>query len=301
MEILVLTVPDCPNAPALEEHLAQAMADVGLDAPIVRRTVNSTEEAQRWGMRGSPMLMVDGADPFAVAGMPVSMSCRLQKVPSVAALRQVLRRKSASVWSDTLGRAGAGRRAPSEGGLRAVQEQVLRSFAETGQAPSRSQLPGQALTELHEADFLRLDDRGAIHAAYPFSTTPTAHEIHIDGGPRAYAMCAIDALGIAAMLGRDVRIESRDPVTGRQVTVRASGDGTSATWHPASAVVFAGQRAACCAAAAADACCQSINFFADARDAQAWADAHPDVEGKILDQQEAFDLGVAIFGALLDR
>ncbi|MFI9550591.1 organomercurial lyase [Nonomuraea endophytica] len=301
MEIVVLTVPDCPNAPLLEEHLAGAMADVGLDVPVVRRTVSSAEEAQRWGMRGSPTLLVDGVDPFAVAGMPVSVSCRVQKVPSVAALRQVLRRKSATVWSDTLGRAGAGRRAPVDGGLRALQQRILRSFAETGRAPSRSQLPERALTELHEADFLRLDEHGEIHAAYPFSATPTPHEIHIDGGPRVYAMCAIDALGIAAMLGRDIRTDSRDPVTGRPVTVHASGDGTDATWHPAGAVVFAGQQASCCAAAAADACCGSVNFFADARGAQAWADAHPDVEGKILGQQEAFDLGVAIFGPLLDQ
>ncbi|MBB5078989.1 hypothetical protein [Nonomuraea endophytica] len=96
MEIVVLTVPDCPHAPLLEEHLSRAMADVGLDGPIVRRTVNSAEDARLRGMRGSPTLLVDGVDPFAVAGMPVSVSCRVQKVPSVAALRQVLRRKSAS-------------------------------------------------------------------------------------------------------------------------------------------------------------------------------------------------------------
>ncbi|MFD9945914.1 alkylmercury lyase family protein [Nonomuraea sp. NPDC059023] len=298
MEIVLVSVPGCPNAPVLADRLARAMAEVGVADTVLRRTVSTDEEARRWGLRGSPMLLVDGFDPFGVAGMPISMSCRLQKVPSVAELRQALRRTSAMVWSDALGRAGAGRRAPVDGGLRAVQQRVLRSFAGTGTALSRAELPQQALTALHEADFLRLDEHGEIRAAYPFSAVPTPHRVQIVGGPQVYAMCAIDALGMAAMLGRDIRLESADPVTGRPIIVEVSGDG--AVWSPRTAVVFAGQQATCCAVAAADACCGSINFFTDARTAQSWVDAHPDVEGRILGQQEAFELGVAIFGSLLD-
>ena len=49
-------------------------------------------------------------------------------------------------------------------------------------------------------DFLCLDQAGRISAAYPFSATATPHTIQITSGTSAYAMCAIDALGMAEML-----------------------------------------------------------------------------------------------------
>lgn len=53
-------------------------------------------------------------------------------------------------------------------------------------------------------------------------------------------MCAIDALGIPAMLDADVVISSTDPVTGSPVTVTTQEKVT--TWEPESAMVFVGQR-----------------------------------------------------------
>ena len=49
-------------------------------------------------MHGSPTLLVDGTDPFAVPGQPPSLSCRLYRdaagrmsgAPTVEALRRVL-------------------------------------------------------------------------------------------------------------------------------------------------------------------------------------------------------------------
>ena len=97
---------------------------------------------------------------------------------------------------DPVSRAGLGRLAPAEGGLRAVQQRVLRSFAETGTPPSAASLDEAAapfssagrevLARLHAADFLRLDAAGAISAAYPFSAAPTPHIVQIHGGPAVY-------------------------------------------------------------------------------------------------------------------
>lgn len=52
--------------------------------------------------------------------------------------------------------------------------------------------------------------------------TPTAHRVELDGLPAVWAMCAIDALGLPAMAGRDGRITSADPADGTpiEVTVR---------------------------------------------------------------------------------
>jgi hypothetical protein len=97
MELVVLTVPDCPNAAAFEARLAAALADWP-SAVIRRRRIADEREAAEAGMRGSPTLLVDGVDPFAVPGQPASLSCRLYRdpsghlgaVPSVEELRQVL-------------------------------------------------------------------------------------------------------------------------------------------------------------------------------------------------------------------
>lgn len=98
MELTVLTVPDCPNAALLDERLAEVLANRP-GVPVVRRLITDDAEAGRWGMRGSPTLLVDGVDPFAEQGVPASVSCRMyhsedgrtEGAPSVAALRRALR------------------------------------------------------------------------------------------------------------------------------------------------------------------------------------------------------------------
>jgi Alkylmercury lyase len=108
---------------------------------------------------------------------------------------------------------------------RTVHRTILRAFAATGHAPGPAaladapagQMLDDLLAELHDRDVIRLDERGGIRVAYPFSGIPTAHTVAIGGGPSVYAMCAIDALGIAEMVGRNTTITSTDPVTGDQI------------------------------------------------------------------------------------
>jgi hypothetical protein len=211
-----------------------------------------------------------------------------------------------------LDRAGNGRVAPEAGGLRAVHQQVLLAFADSGHAPARPMLERAAasygrtaaavLADLHAGDFIQLDGAGEIRAAYPFSAVPTPHVVRIDGGPRVYAMCAIDALGMAAMLGRAVTIASTDTGTGQPIMVTVTKNGTAATWEPASTVVFEGCLASCAsgpALPAAQVSCGHVNFFATSAGAAAWAAAHPEVTGEALGQPAALRLGREIFGPLL--
>ena len=98
MDVTVLAVAGCPHAALLEERLAAALAG-GPPAVIIRRVITDPAEAARAGLHGSPTVLVDGADPFAVAGQPASMSCRLydngpgrlEGAPSVGRLRQAIR------------------------------------------------------------------------------------------------------------------------------------------------------------------------------------------------------------------
>jgi hypothetical protein len=192
---------------------------------------------------------------------------------------------------------------------KAVHQAVLRASAATGHPPSISALDtvtagsGRAaadvLAALHELDAVRLGPDGSVAVAYPFSAIPTRHRVRIGDRVEVYAMCAIDALGMSAMLGEDTRIDSVDVTTGHPVTVTmtAGATGSVTRWDPAAAVVFVGADAA--GGPSVDCCCDYLNFFTDAAAARAWTTAHPQVPGQILTQAEAEDLGVRLFGHLL--
>ena len=108
-------------------------------------------------------------------------------------------------------------------------------------------------------------------------------------------MCALDALGIAPMLGTAVAIDSRDPLTGELIRVEVDSGG-DASWEPAEAVVLAGS---CCDGAAHEGCCAVLNFFATPANADRWLTSHSDVRGHVVSIPEASDAGRAIFGAVL--
>ena len=95
----MLTVPDCPHASLFEARLAAAL--IGLPTvEITRAVVTDVDQAQRWDMRGSPTLLINGADPFSGPRQPASLSCRLYRdgdgntsgAPSVEALRAAIER-----------------------------------------------------------------------------------------------------------------------------------------------------------------------------------------------------------------
>ena len=328
MRITVLTVPGCPNAPLAMERLNAALA--GRAAEVESVEVHDQAQAAEYGMNGSPTILLDGIDPFAPERAAPSVSCRLYRdadgamagVPSVAALREALSgstgRPAATAPDDccasddaldVVGRAGRGRRAPAERGLRAVHQAVhqavLRYFAAVGTAPETAELEpaaaqagrtvGELLSELAAEDFLTLDEAGRIRAAYPFSAVPTRHRVRLADGVAVWSMCAIDALGIPAMVDRDVVISSTDPVTGEPVTVTTRG--AAATWEPKGAVVFVGQRPG--GGPAATACCDALNFFTSAATAHAWIAEHPGIPGRIVGQAQAEQIGAQTFGPLL--
>jgi hypothetical protein len=191
------------------------------------------------------------------------------------------------------------------GGLRSVQQAVLRQFAATGGAPSADDLHAAAaahgcaaagiLADLAADDFLTLDGHGRIRAAYPFSAVPTAHRVRLADGTEVWSMCAVDALGIPDLLGTDAVITSADPVTGETITVTSTGG--HMTWQPSTAVVFIGQRTG--TGPAADIACGALNFFTRRAGARKWAERHPDCTGKAVDQTRAEVLARSAFGSLL--
>jgi hypothetical protein len=97
VKLEVLHVSDCPNTSVLTARLAAVLSGRG-DVVIERREISDQAEARRRGMAGSPTLLIDGVDPFAVPAQASSLSCRLyideagavSGAPSLAQLRSVL-------------------------------------------------------------------------------------------------------------------------------------------------------------------------------------------------------------------
>jgi len=319
MRLEVLHVADCPNLAPVLERLAEVT-----DLPVVTRMIETDADAVRFGMAGSPTLLIDGADPFAESDhCECGVSCRLYRdpagrivgAPSVEQLREAIT-MAGQFQSTAHGRgqpspagevlsAWRARALPLDPVEKATHQAILRMFATTGRPPASGDLDAvvvgsgrstaEVLAALHDVDAIRLAPTGEVAVAYPFSATPTRHRVRIDDRVDVYAMCAIDALGVSAMLGQDTVIDSVDVTTGRAVHVTMSGD--RAVWDPAEAVVFIGADAG--GGPSVDSCCDYLNFFADRAAAEAWATSHPHVPGQILDQAGAEQLGARLFQPLL--
>lgn len=197
---------------------------------------------------------------------------------------------------------GAARRARLSEPERELYFWILRHFATRGR-PSNAAirdaaaglgLEGEsALGKLAHEDLVHLDGGGEVAVAYPFSGRPTAHRVRFPNGQKAYAMCAIDALGIAPMFAQRIEVESRDPVSGETIGAYVAPDG-AAEWWPEPAVVVAGavrsQGDACCG------CCPVLNFFASSANAERWLNEHPEVRGNVISMADAAAAGRAVFG-----
>lgn len=151
-----------------------------------------------------------------------------------------------------------------------------------------------ALGALSAAELLFVTpDRNSVLGGVPFAAAPTPHQVMVQGGPTVSANCAVDALGIGAMLGKDSNVASADAVTGQPVTA-AQRDGVW-TWEPPGVVVFVGSSGP---GTITDSCCPVINFFAseaNARDHQ----RSLGLTGEVLAMPDAARAGALIFGRLL--
>ena len=99
MRIDILYVPDCAHLERARAHVREALDAAGVEATVRGIEVATAEAAATAGMRGSPTVLIDGHDPFAVPSVPTSLSCRLYPedgrtdgAPSVAQLIEAVAR-----------------------------------------------------------------------------------------------------------------------------------------------------------------------------------------------------------------
>lgn len=190
-----------------------------------------------------------------------------------------------------------------------VRIALLRLYAEHGRAPDPAELAtrtGLKLTEvapllvsLRRRDIVVLDAVGKrIVGAYPFADCDTCHRVSLVG--RAFnAMCAVDALGIGAMYGRDIEIDSRCGKCGVPIRVTTRNRGRAlADVEPRSAVVWLGGRYE--GGCAASSLCAVTAFFCAQDHLDVWRRTREaDEPGFRLTIDEALEAGRAIFGPSL--
>lgn len=189
-----------------------------------------------------------------------------------------------------------------------VRRHVLRGFA-SGTTPATVTLAKQCglssvqvreiLLRLMAMDLLSLDSTGeTVLVAYPFSSVPTPHRVRLTSR-EVFALCAVDALGIPAMLAETAGISSRCALCESKVEVQAHPDNLS-QYHPSEIVVwFPESEDDCCPVAQSR--CPNISFFCIHEHLQAWRQANGHPHGVVLSLVEAFEVGQEIFGSLLSE
>jgi hypothetical protein len=189
-----------------------------------------------------------------------------------------------------------------------VWRTLLRRYAGAGHAPRIEDIAGEigisahavalALRELRSHDLIGLDEAsGHIRMAYPFTESVTEHMVELDGHA-LHALCAIDALGVAAMYAKDTRIASRCHYCREPIEVTTAREGCAlGTVAPVGAGVWYDFAFDGCAASSS---CPSIAFFCSPDHLMRWqADQTPRRNGVQLAMSEALEVGRAIFGPVL--
>ncbi|MBA1142933.1 bifunctional organomercurial lyase/mercury(II) reductase MerBA [Mesorhizobium neociceri] len=188
-----------------------------------------------------------------------------------------------------------------------VRAALIQFYADNGRAPTLFALAAEVgltemalqplLDDLSERDLAVLEG-GLIIGAYPFASRDTGHQIRLDGNS-VNAMRAVDALGVGAMLDRDVEITSRCWHCGSPIKVSTRDRGRALDEvSPQSAVVWLSVRYE--GGCAANSLCSMTAFFCSDDHLAAWRSKRPaDEPGFRLSIEEALEAGRAIFGPSL--
>jgi Alkylmercury lyase len=188
-----------------------------------------------------------------------------------------------------------------------VWRTVLRLYAQGGTAPTTGQIADASslapdritdlLRRLAARDLVVLNLAGQVVGAYPFTDRETEHRVQA-GNTLVRAMCAIDALGIGAMLGVDTDIHTSCRHCRRGIEIATNDGGTTlAGFSPEQAVVWSGSYHDGCAA---DSLCTVQAFFCSERHLRTWRSAaRHGADGILLTLDEALQVGRAIFEPIL--
>jgi hypothetical protein len=314
----ILSFDGCPNQLTAIALVERVSGELGLDPEIRLVSVPDQATARRLHFLGSPTIRVAGrdVDPYTEECDDYTLSCRVFRTgagiagqPDERWVRDALQRELHTAAVDALRaadirpeRRGRARTHPLTSAEREFYFWILRQFAAarppsgeaTRAAVARFELDStEAIPILAREDLVHVDATGRPVVAYPFSAEPRGHRVLIDGERWVEAMCAIDALGIAPMLGLPIEVYSHDPVSGGETWVRLD-PGEGAWWEPQEAVVVSGS--ASCEGPSYCGCCDVLNFFERRENAERYLAEHREVAGSSISLPEAIEAGRIVFG-----
>lgn len=173
---------------------------------------------------------------------------------------------------------------------------ILRSQFQTGLIPDPRTLPQGALARLRADDLVVVSKDGTrILGAYPMTTEPTPHRLVLPGRT-IHAMCAVDALSVAAMYGGEVEIESKCRVT--KAPVRVKMDAARIVSASPGSVLVGVRWDQASGVPAAHSLCMEMVFLRDEAAAQEWSGG--DSEGHtVLSLKEGAEFGARFFKPLV--
>lgn len=98
MNVTVQYFDGCPNWQRTVELVRQALRTAGeSESALTLQAVQTAEEADHVGFRGSPTVLIDGTDPFGDPTAPVGLSCRVFRTPDGLAGAPTLEQLTAAV------------------------------------------------------------------------------------------------------------------------------------------------------------------------------------------------------------
>ncbi len=190
-----------------------------------------------------------------------------------------------------------------------VLKAVLENFPTLGRAPTIPELTemletlemaevSQALVGLERDDAIVREERmGRIITAYPYSDTETSHCVAFDDGVKVWAMCALDALGIHFMTGKNIIVESTCPHSGTQIKIRLE-NGRVTSVKPAEVTVWLAEKKPGEKYNAITSC-PGTNFFSSRETLHDWKQQAEELNGQQLSLLDAIERSIRVFGHLL--
>jgi hypothetical protein len=98
-------------------------------------------------------------------------------------------------------------------------DDVVSAFPDVASESTR-----QALIRLDDDDLIRIQG-GQVDMAYPFSALSTPWAVRLANGQERFACCAVDALGVAPMIGQSIEIRSRCHHCGEPLALWSTPEG----------------------------------------------------------------------------
>lgn len=189
---------------------------------------------------------------------------------------------------------------------RALHSAILWSFAQKGQPLSLADVTNRmgkdkveaTMAELVSLDMVTRSTDGEPTGAYPFTTDAREHRVLVNGH-WVHAMCAVDALAIAAIFETTTTIESTCRITGAAIAIHMQGATVTNQPQCTNLRVGVAWSSADGCSSCSDTLCTDMVFLRDAEAATTWRSV--DTPGReVFTLPQAVEFGRRFFTPLVE-